>query len=300
MKKLNSYSFAIIGLGKVGTAIGHLLKSSGHKITAVSDASAFALKKALPYTGGRSFLDPKKAVAQADSILISTPDDFIRSACEAIASPELVRNKFVFHVSGAGGLDLLSAANKAGAVTASIHPLQSFSSISNAIKSIPGSFFGVTAGKRAKKQALTIVRDLGGIPLLVSDAQKPLYHAAACIASNYLVSLLNVVESLYESVGISRTKARRAYLPLIYGTLKNIEASGCVQALTGPIARGDAGTIQKHTKAIKAAHPRYAALYSTLGKLTADIAREKGTLSAAQAKIINQLLKGDSNNEHSK
>lgn len=300
MKKLNSYSFAIIGLGMVGTAIGHLLKSSGHKIVAVSDKSDAALKKAIPYTGGRPFRDPQKAVAKADFILITTPDDCIRNACEEIAYPELVRNKFVFHMSGAGGLDLLDAARKAGAVVASIHPLQSFSSVENAIKNIPGSFFGSTAGKRAKKQALTIVRDLGGIPILVSDAQKPLYHAAACIASNYLVSLLNVVESLYESIGISRTKARKAYLPLVYGTLKNIEASGSVQALTGPIARGDAGTIQKHIGAIKEGQPQYSALYRALGLVTTNIAREKGTLTSTQAKIINNLLKGADRHEHSK
>jgi predicted short-subunit dehydrogenase-like oxidoreductase (DUF2520 family) len=300
MKKQHSYNFAIIGLGIVGTAIGHLLKNSGHKIIAIFDKSDAALKKAIPYTGGKAFRSPQKAVAKADFILITTPDDFIRNTCEEIAYPELVRNKFVFHMSGAGGLDLLDAARKAGAVVASIHPLQSFSSIDNAINNIPGSFFGITAGKKAERQAGIIVRDLSGLPLLVSEAQKPLYHAAACIASNYLVSLLNVVESIYESIGISKTKARKAYLPLIYGTLKNIEASDSVQALTGPIARGDAGTIKKHLSAIKKTQPQHSSLYSALGLVTTIIAQKKGTLSPKQAKIINDLLKGTTEHEYSK
>jgi predicted short-subunit dehydrogenase-like oxidoreductase (DUF2520 family) len=300
MKTKNYYNFAIIGLGMVGTAIGHLLKKSGHNIIAISDKAPAALKRALPCTGGQPFRNPREAVAKADSILITVPDDAIFLACNEIAHAELVREKFVFHMSGAGGLDLLDAAKRAGAVTASIHPLQSFSSIDNAIQNIPGSFFGITADKKAKTQAGIIVRDLRGIPIFISPDQKPLYHAAACIASNYLVSLFNVVESIYEAIGISKKNARKAYLPLIYGTLKNIEISGSVDALTGPIARGDAGTIRKHIAAIKETQPQYSSLYSALGLVTVNIAQKKGTLSSRQAKIINDLLKGAIDHEHSK
>jgi predicted short-subunit dehydrogenase-like oxidoreductase (DUF2520 family) len=300
MKKKHSYNIAIIGLGKVGTAIGHLLKKSGHEIIAISDKSAAALKKALPYTGGKTFRDPKKAVVKADVILITTPDDAIFNACNEISDSQLVKDKFVFHMSGAGGLDLLDSAKSAGAVIAGIHPLQSFSSVDNAIINIPGSVFGITADKKAGKQAKIIVRDLGGIPVLVSPDQKPLYHAAACFASNYLVSLLNVVESIYRSVGIKEANARRAYLPLIYGTLKNIEASDPVLALTGPIARGDISTIQKHISAIDEQIPKYSLLYSVLGLIATDIAQKKGTLSSKKAKKITDLLKGVIDHEHTK
>jgi predicted short-subunit dehydrogenase-like oxidoreductase (DUF2520 family) len=300
IKKKISYNFSIIGLGKVGTAIGHLLNKAGHKIIAISDKSAAALEKALPYTGGKAFRDSRKAVMEADCILITTPDDVISSACDEIADSELVKEKFIFHMSGAGGLDLLNTAKRTGAIIASIHPLQSFSSIDNAINNIPGSVFGITAGKKARKQAEIIVRDLKGIPVFISPAQKPLYHAAACFASNYLVSLLNVVESIYESIGISKTNARKAYLPLIYGTLKNVENSGSIQALTGPIARGDAGTIEKHLAAIAKTQPQYSSLYCILGLIAADIAQKKGTLSSKQAKIINDLLKGVTEHEYPK
>lgn len=300
MKNKKTYNFAIIGLGKVGTAIGYLLNKSGHKIIAVSDTSSAAMKNALLYTGGKAFRDPKKAVMEADCILIATPDDIIASACNEIADSKLIKDKFVFHMSGAGGLDLLDTAKKAGAVIASIHPVQSFSSIDTAIKNIPGSIFGVTADKKAKRQAQAIVRDLKGIPISISPDQKPLYHAAACFASNYLVSLLNVVETIYESIGISNTNAQKAYLPLIYGTLKNVEISGSIQALTGPIARGDTGTIKKHITAINNTQPQYSSIYSALGLATTDIAQKKGTLSSKQAKIINDLLKGVVDYEHSK
>ena len=292
------YNFAIIGLGMVGTAIGHLLSRSGHKICAVSDKSAAALKRALPYTGGKIHRDPRKAVVNADAVLITTTDDNIMAACNDIADRQLLQGKFVFHMSGAGGLDLLDAARKSGASIACIHPVQSFSSIDNAIRNIPGSVFGVTAAAKTKKQAGLIVRDLHGIPVNVSPDQKPLYHAAACFASNYLVALLNVVETIYASIGINETNARKAYMPLIAGTLKNIEASGATKALTGPIARGDASTIRKHLATIKKTLPQYTALYSALGLITTEIAKKKGTLNSEQMNIINNLLKGATCNEH--
>lgn len=300
MKKSDKYNFAIIGAGKVGTAVGHLLKKAGHRIVAVYDKSASATKKSLPYTGGKAFCDSRKAASEADIILITTPDDTISKACSAIAIPELIDGKFVFHMSGAGGVDLLDAARKSGACIAAIHPVQSFSSVKTAIRNLPGSVFGISADGKAKKQAVKIVRDLKGIPVFISSGQKPLYHAAACFASNYLVALLHVVELIYESVGINKVNARKAYLPLVYGTLKNIEASGTVEALTGPIARGDISTIEKHIKAIKKTHPGHSSLYSILGILTANIARKKGTMSLKQANIIKSLLKGVNKDEHSK
>jgi predicted short-subunit dehydrogenase-like oxidoreductase (DUF2520 family) len=300
MKNNNSYNIAIIGMGKVGTAIGHLLNRAGHKIISVSDKSAAALKTALPYTGGEAFSDPREAVIGADIILITTPDDIIVDACSEIAVPELIAGKIIFHMSGAGGLDLLDAAKRAGADVASIHPLQSFSSIDTAINNIPGSIFGITADKKVQETAGKIVHDLKGIPVFISPAQKPLYHAAACFASNYLVTLLNVVETIFESIGIDKENAQKAYLPLVYGTLKNVEKSGSIQALTGPIARGDAGTIKKHIAAMKETQSEYAPLYSALGLITIEVARKKGTLSAKQAEIINNLLKGVIDYEHPK
>jgi predicted short-subunit dehydrogenase-like oxidoreductase (DUF2520 family) len=292
MKKPRCHKFAIIGTGMVGTAIGFLLKKAGYRVTAVCDQSATALKRALPYTGGNTFRKPQDVLPHADYVLITTPDDAISSSCRELALSPEIKNKFIFHMSGAGGLDLLEAAKNGGALTASIHPLQSFSSIEQAIKILPGSYFGVTADKKTLSTAKNIIRSIGGIPIIISADQKPLYHAAACFASNYLVSLMNIVESISTSIGISPKDARKAYLPLVYGSLKNIETSGSISSLTGPIARGDCGTVEKHIKAIRKKTPQYSSVYSSLGLLTVKIARQKGSLNARQAKTINNLLKG--------
>jgi predicted short-subunit dehydrogenase-like oxidoreductase (DUF2520 family) len=251
MKKRHLQNFAIIGTGMVGTAIGCLLRKVGYNVVAISDKSHAAMKRSLRYTGGRSFANPCDAVKNADCILITTPDDAIFSACEQVSFLPDIKGKFVLHMSGARGLDILEPAKQAGAFVASIHPLQSFSSIDQAIKNIPGSYFGVTAGKHDLSSVKNLIRNLGGIPMVISDAQKPLYHAAACYASNYLVTLLNAVESIYKSIGIREKDAKKAYMPLIYGCLKNVEKSGSVLSLTGPIARGDVGTVRKHLLAIR-------------------------------------------------
>jgi predicted short-subunit dehydrogenase-like oxidoreductase (DUF2520 family) len=292
MKKQPSHKFAIIGTGMVGTAIGFLLRKSGYQITSLYDKSPASLKRALPYTGGNIARKPQDALRKADYILITTPDDTIACACADIALSPEIKSKFVFHMSGAGGLDLLEPAKKAGAFVASIHPLQSFSSIDQAIQNIPGSYFGITAEKKALLLAKKIVHNLHGIPMVISPDQKALYHAAACFASNYLVTLMNIVESISKSIGINDKDARQAYLPLVYGSLKNIEKSGSVLSLTGPIARGDCSTVQKHIQSFQKTLPQYASVYSELGLLAVKIAQQKGTLNARQTKKINALLKG--------
>ncbi len=293
MRKTRPLTFSIIGAGMVGTAIGALLQKAGYSIAAIADLSPSHLKRAASYIQAPLFRNAAEAARAGDCILISTPDDLIQSVCEDLARATSLKGKTVFHVSGACGLDVLAPASLAGAAVASIHPLQSFSSIDGAMASIPGSYFGVTAGRGAKSVARDIVRDLQGIPLIITETQKPLYHAAACIASNYLVSLMSVVEAIYLSIGITEKDARKAYLPLVYGSLKNIENQGCAHALTGPIARGDVRTVDKHLQALTGKHAHALPMYAELGKIAVKLAKQKGTLNARQAGSILGLLKGE-------
>lgn len=292
MKTKNPLKISVIGAGMVGTAIGYLLKQAGHCIISFADISPAHLKRAKNYTGAKCFHNSAQAASLADCLLLATPDDRIGAVCAEIAADCPLPGKKVLHLSGAGGLDLLDAASRAGACVGSIHPLQSFSSIEGAIKNIPGSYFGVTARAGAKKLASGLVGDLGGIPMKVAPEQKPLYHAAACIASNYLVSLMSVVESIYLSIGFSEKDARQAYLPLVYGSLSNIQSQGCAQALTGPIARGDSGTVKKHLDAFASHHPELSSLYTNMGIIAVQLARQKGALNTKQANQILKLLKG--------
>jgi len=292
-------SIAILGLGKVGTAVGHLLKSAGYRIVAVSDLSAAALEKGTAFTGGKAFANPAEAAAQATCIIITTMDDAIAPVCAEIVRHGAVEPEDkVIHMSGAGGLDLLAPARAAGAAVGSIHPIQSFADVAGAIRSLPGSTFGITADDALKDWAVAMVKALQGVPFFVPEPDKPLYHAAACMASNYLTALIHMVETAYRTLGLSRDEALRAFWPLVKGTLSNIETRGVVGALTGPIARGDAGTIEKHLRVFRADLPDLLEPYCALGLITVGIALEKKTLSPDRAESIQKLLKGGLRDEH--
>ncbi len=287
-------SIAIIGLGKVGTAIGYLLRKAGYEIAAVSDRSPGAIERGVPYTGGAVSKDPLHAALSADAIFITTPDDLIRSLCNEIAETGgFGPGKLVVHMSGAGGLDLLESARATGAQIASIHPLQSFVDIEGVITSLPGSTFSITAEGEIREWAVRVTTDLGGIPFFVSDEDKPLYHTAACMASNYLVTLMNTVEGIYRQMGMGEKEALRSFWPLVQGTMRNIEEKGTGKSLTGPIARGDIGTIRRHLKILGEKSPRLLALYREMGLFTTDIAVGNSTLSKDRAGEIQSLLKGD-------
>ena len=286
-------NIAIIGLGRTGTAIGYLLRRAGYPVVAVASRSQTSLLNRISYTGGTAFTADANAEAAslATCIFITTPDDTIAAVCrEIVQKGGISLGDKVVHMSGAGGLDLLECARGAGAKVASIHPLQSFADVEGAIRNIPSSTFGITADDELREWSAGIVRQLGGIPVEVPEAIKPLYHAAACIASNYLTTLIHTVEEIYLALGLSREEAIRAFWPLVSGTLKNIETKGSVQALTGPISRGDAGTVEQHIRVLSETLPDYLPAYCALGLLTVALALKRKSLSPEHAYIINNIL----------
>ena len=286
-------SIAILGMGRVGTAVGSLLRSAGYRIVAVASRSVGSAEKGVKYTGGKVYTSLAGAASQAECIFITTGDDAIASVCEEISRKGGAgAGKKVVHMSGAGKLDLLESAHSTGSRIASMHPIQSFASVEGAVKNIPGSTFGVTAEEEIRDWAVQIVRDLGGVPFFVSDADRPLYHAAACIASNYLVALMYVVEEVYKSVGLNRESAIKAFWPLVTGTINNIENRGTVQSLTGPISRGDIETVKKHIEAFRDKLPQFLDLYNIMGVFASDIGLKNKTLTHRKAEEIKSLLFG--------
>lgn len=290
-KKYFKEPFAIIGVGKVGAAIGYLLQNAGYPVVSIADQSKRNAKQGAKYTGGEIYEDVADAAIRAKNILITTPDDAILSVCKRISLKGAVKKgDKVIHVSGAGGLDLLDPARSLGAHVASIHPLQTFAGIESAIQRIPGSTFGITADDEVRDWCVQIVKDIGGVPFFVSEAEKPLYHTAACVASNYLTTLINIVENIYLSFGLDQEAAIRAFWPLVEGTIQNIKTSGSVKSLTGPISRGDVGTIRKHLDVLKKKFPDILDFYRAMGILTVDVGKKKGTLSEEKAEFIKKNL----------
>lgn len=283
---------AIVGCGTVGTAMGKLLRDAGYRISGVATSNIETARRAAEATGSERFSDSSWEVTRgADVVFITTPDDLIESTCMKISEQRgFEKNTVVIHCSGALSSDILSSARGCEAVVASLHPLQSFASVDQAVRLVPGSFCTIEGDTDALPIVRQIVKDLGGIVLEIEAEKKRLYHAAAVTASNYLVTIVHLALELNKAAGLPGDTSFDALYPLIRGTLSNISTKGIPDALTGPIARGDVETVSAHLEAIEKDAPALLLLYKCLGLYTVDLARAKGTLSKDVADRLVALL----------
>ncbi|HAP32271.1 MAG TPA: DUF2520 domain-containing protein [Firmicutes bacterium] len=284
---------AIIGAGNVGKVLGTALKAKGYRLGAAFCRTEMSRRVAeqvlrcpVPETAAQ-------AAQAGDIVFITTPDRVIREVCEKIAATGGFRpGQYVLHTSGAHSSAVLTAARAEGAYVLSFHPLQTFPGLEVGLQSLPGTFFTVEGDAAALDLAAELVDALGGKMLSIPTALKPLYHAAACAACNYLVTLMDAALEMYAVMGIPAENAMEALSPLVQGTLRNIAVLGPQQALTGPIARGDLSTISCHQEILAQHCPALLPLYTRLGLDTVDLARRKGTLGENEAHAIKQLLGG--------
>ena len=215
--------------------------------------------------------------------MLTTPDDAIEKVVSEIVNkdPGMIKGKLFIHFSGAKSLKVLAAAVKIGGLSASIHPIKSFASIENSISTLTGTIYGVTypenKDKETKEYINFFIASLGGKIVEVEDCKKSMYHAAACVASNYLVSLINYAVQIHESIGIKPEDSLKSLTGLIEGTVANIKNLGPQNALTGPIARGDTGTVKEHMENFKLfMKPGEEHIYRVMGQETAKIAFGNG------------------------
>jgi len=283
---------AFIGAGKVGTAIAVLLQKKRYEIVGIGDKILESAQKlALRLNCPLATTEGEEAAKLAELIFITTPDSEIKHICEKIgAKGGFKPGNLVIHTSGALSSEVLASAKVYGAQTISLHPLQTFPDADSAIQALPGSYFGLEGDPEAVKRGEEIVRALGGYPLFIPPGAKPLYHAAACVASNYLVTLVDLALELYEKIGISKEEGLKITLPLLKTTLENIERLGVKEALTGPLERGDAETIRSHLQALKASAPELVDFYIICAQHTLEIVKEKGKLSEEEIGNLKQAI----------
>lgn len=228
---------AIVGTGRVGISLGVLLKRSGCRITGAVARSTGSLSRAAEILGSLSSTSMAEAVSGAEAIAICVPDDDVEEVARDL-SPHVGAGTFCFHTAGSRGVSPLGHLAERGAHVLAIHPLQAVPDHETGVERLPGSYFGVTCSMEVEAWAAGLVEAVGGKPVWVSEEERPRYHAAAVIASNYLVAL----GLLAEQVGGEIVP----YLPLMAGTLANLERLGPREALTGPLVRGDVGTVDSH------------------------------------------------------
>jgi predicted short-subunit dehydrogenase-like oxidoreductase (DUF2520 family) len=197
----------------------------------------------------------------------------------------------VVHCSGAASTDILETARQVGARVGGFHPLQSFASVEEAIANLPGSTFALEAEEPLLSTLKEMTTALNGHWIELRPSDKVAYHTAAVMACNYLVTLIKLATDLWQTFNIPTDQAIEALLPLIFGTLHNIKTVGIPQCLTGPIARGDMGTVKKHLLALGKVAPNLLPTYRELGLQTIPIALAKGKISSPQAQALREILK---------
>ena len=287
--KRNLPRLGFVGAGTVATSLACALHGKGYPVVAVASRTySSAQKLAVFIPCCQPYEDKQQVVDNADLIFITTPDDAIsKVAGELKWQP----GKYAVHCSGADTSELLEKAAAGGAVTGVMHPLQTFAGMEQA----KNSLLGITFSVEAREPLLSVLKKmavaLGGKCMVLAPEDRALYHASAVLVSNYLVTLVKLSTDLWSDLGLSREEAVRALAPLIKGTINNIETVGLPGCLSGPISRGDTGTLRKHLAALSGKHAGIISTYADLGIQTIPVAVEKGKIDGAGAREIETILK---------
>lgn len=269
----------IVGAGHVGRVLGRVFARSGaFRVQDVLTRSLPSALGAVAFIGAGRACERHAQLRPADVCMLAVGDDQIGPACEALAEAGALDGMVVFHCSGALSASHLEAAARAGAKTASIHPIRSFADPEAVAAQFAGTFCGVEGDAGALELLAPALRMAGARPVPIDASAKTVYHAAAVFASNYLVTLLDTALRAYQAAGIPEPVARELAQPLVAETVANVFRLGPAQALSGPVARGDFETVEKQALAVSQWDAASGQLYRALVAPTLALASRKQAL----------------------
>ena len=290
------FAVGVIGTGRVGSVLGAALSRAGHRVVAASAVSDRSRRRAAELLPDTPLLPPPEVAAAAELLVLAVPDDVLPELVDGLAETGLLRaGQTVVHPSGRHGIGVLEPARAAGALPLALHPVMTFTGTDVDLARLTGCSFGVTAPEAFRPMAEALVVEMGGEPEWIAEADRPLYHAALAFGANYLTTLVAQSADLLARIGVGAPG--RMLGPLLGATLDNTLRSGDA-ALTGPVARGDAGTVAAHLDQLarvsgsRAGDPLVNA-YLALARLTADRALEAGLLAPERAGELLKVLNDD-------
>ena len=280
-------SVAIIGAGRTGSTLAQALHTAGYPVTAIwsrTPAHAAELAGRL----GAAVTSLEETPQAAALTLITVPDDSLPSVAARVADSWIAGHMAV-HCSGVLPAGVLAPIAKQGGLIGGFHPL---AAISRRDQPLQGITFAVEADEPLRGLLWQMAYDLHGQPFDLDPAARPLYHAAAVLASNYTVVLAALAAGLMQCTGIEGDAALRAIMPLLRSTLANLETVGLPNALTGPLVRGDAGTVIEHLAALDVTAPDVAQVYRTLGLAALPLVEARGMLEPATIATLEEAIRG--------
>lgn len=278
-------SVGVVGAGRVGAVLGAALARAGHRVVAASGVSAGSVDRAAALLPGVPLLPADEVARRASLLLLAVPDDALPPLVEGLAATGALQpGQLVAHVSGRHGLAVLDPATRRGALPLALHPVLPFTGTAVDLARLTGASFGVTAPDVLRPVGEALVLEMGGEPVWVQDALRPLWHAALAHGANHLVALVASAADLLRAAGAEDPSAVLG--PLLGAALDGALRSGDA-ALTGPVSRGDAGTVRAHLQVLPGdVRPAYLAL----ARLTADRALAAGRLAPEDSGELLEVL----------
>lgn len=278
----------VIGAGRVGSVLGHALARAGHHVVAASGVSRDSVRRSARLLPEARLLPADEVVALADLIVLAVPDDTLAGLVQGLADTDRWRRgQIVLHTSGAHGLAVLAPAAASGVLPLALHPVMTFTGTAEDLDRLAGVSFGVTADEADRAVAEALVVEMGGEPTWIPEASRALYHAALAHGANHLVTLVNEALDLLRTAGVGEPE--RMIAPLLQAALDNALRHGDA-ALTGPVSRGDAGTVRRHLGELVDHAPDSVAAYVAMARRTADRAIAAGRLRSLDAGPVLDVL----------
>ncbi|QIG44793.1 DUF2520 domain-containing protein [Nocardioides anomalus] len=285
---MSALRVGVVGAGRVGAVLSAALRAAGHDVVAAageSDASRSRIASLLPGVPRRK---PTAVARTAGLLLLAVPDDMLGNVVTMLADSGALRpGQLVVHTSGRHGLAVLEPARAVGARIAAMHPAMTFTGTAVDLERLTGTVFGLTADPAERAVVEGLVADLGGTPMWVPEEMRTLYHAGLAHGANHLVTLVTEAMEILSAAGADDPAG--TLRPLLTAALDNALAHGDA-ALTGPIVRGDLGTVEAHLRDVEANAPQTLASYVALARATLGRAVTDGRLVPLRAQRIREAL----------
>jgi predicted short-subunit dehydrogenase-like oxidoreductase (DUF2520 family) len=280
-----------VGAGPVGVTLARAFSAAGWPVAAVASRDPerrAAFRTAIP--GARAFPEPAGVLDEVAIVFLTVPDDAIAAVAAGL---RLYSGQAIVHTSGSLGLDVLAPALAAGTMAGSFHPLVAFADSDAALAALPGATIAVEGDEAMVRLLVEMAEAIGGQPVRIPSGGKAAYHAAAVLAAGGFVALLDAIAELGRGVGLDEAGALAIYAPLIRQSLANAERLGIRTALTGPVARGDTGTLRAHLAAMRALAPGAIELYRAAARREIALALGRGSIGEETAATLAETLRED-------
>ncbi|GIG27742.1 Rossmann-like and DUF2520 domain-containing protein [Cellulomonas marina] len=295
----------VVGAGRVGAVLGSALRAAGHPVVAVSAVSEESRERAAALLPGVPVVDVPEVVRRAELVLLAVPDDALAPLVGGLAELGLWQaGQIVVHTAGRYGVDVLAPARPAGVIPLALHPAMTFTGTSLDLSRLVGCGFAVTAPAAVLPIGQALVVEVGGEPVVVDEEARGLYHAALAHGANHLVVLVAQAADALAAAGVH--EPGRVLAPLLGAALDGAVRSeqpdasgdrgpGALAALTGPVRRGDAGTVAEHLAALRALAARSGTVdvvagYAALSRAATQRALGAGMIDPSAAQRLLDVL----------